>query len=68
MLELAHRLKGAARVVKAAPLIAACVNLEQTCRASTLEPAALQETAEALRQAMLELERALAARIAADDQ
>ncbi|MDH4582248.1 transporter substrate-binding domain-containing protein [Pseudomonas sp. BN415] len=68
LLELAHRLKGAARVVKATPLIAACVNLEQTCRAPTLEPEALQETAEALRQAMLELERALAARIAVDDQ
>ncbi|AOE82915.1 chemotaxis protein CheY [Pseudomonas sp. TCU-HL1] len=68
LLELAHRLKGAARVVKAEPLITACINLEQTCKSPAPDPLALQETAEALQHAMLELERALMARIAARDQ
>ncbi|MNG27372.1 Hpt domain protein [compost metagenome] len=66
--ELAHRLKGAARVIRAEPLIAACVDLEQACRTPAPEPSHLRATAGALRLALLELEQALMARMAADDQ
>nr|WP_271410274.1 transporter substrate-binding domain-containing protein [Pseudomonas sp. Q1-7] len=62
--ELAHRLKGAARVVRAEPLIAACVSLEQACRQPVPEPESLRRDADALRQAMLELERGLLRRMA----
>ncbi|MDH4556001.1 transporter substrate-binding domain-containing protein [Pseudomonas sp. BN417] len=64
--ELAHRLKGAARVVRAEQLIDACVRLEQVCKSSQLE--ALGTAAEALRQAMLALERGLLAQLAGDAQ
>ncbi|WP_044871317.1 transporter substrate-binding domain-containing protein [Pseudomonas sp. LFM046] len=64
--ELAHRLKGAARVIRAEPLIDACVHLEEVCKAP--EPDALQTAAEALRSAMLRLERELTAQLASDLQ
>ena len=66
--ELAHRLKGAARVIRAEPLIAACADLEQACKAPVPEPSDLRATAGELRLALLELEQALMARMASDDQ
>ncbi|UCO98614.1 transporter substrate-binding domain-containing protein [Metapseudomonas lalkuanensis] len=66
--ELAHRLKGAARVIRAEPLIAACADLELACKAPVPEPSDLRATAGELRLALLELEQALMARMASDDQ
>ncbi|WP_342246644.1 transporter substrate-binding domain-containing protein [Pseudomonas sp. OTU5201] len=66
--ELAHRLKGAARVIRAEPLIAACVNLEQACKTPAPELSDLRATAGALRLALLELEEALLAQMASGNQ
>ncbi|MFC5699478.1 ATP-binding protein [Pseudomonas sp. GCM10022186] len=57
--ELAHRLKGAARVVRAELLIAACNRLEQACKGAAPVPVELRAGAEGVREAMLELERGL---------
>ncbi len=62
--ELAHRLKGAARVIRAEPLIDACNDLEQACKLPVPQPSDLHEGAAGLRRAMLELESALLAELA----
>ncbi|WP_280350251.1 transporter substrate-binding domain-containing protein [Pseudomonas sp. BN414] len=62
--ELAHRLKGAARVIRAEPLIDACNELEQACKLPAPQPSDLRAGAEGLRRAMLELESALLAELA----
>ncbi|BAN46154.1 ATP-binding protein [Metapseudomonas resinovorans] len=54
--ELSHRLKGAGRVIRASGLIAACEQLEALCRTA----APLDVGVEAVRQAIQELEGALA--------
>lgn len=61
--ELAHRLKGVARVIKAEPLTAACLKLEQVCKIPAPEPSVMRAAASELRLAMLELEQALVARM-----
>ncbi|HCP55819.1 MAG TPA: hypothetical protein DIU04_13915 [Pseudomonas sp.] len=55
--DLAHRIKGAARVIRALPLIAACEALEAACRQP--QAAILQSRSRELRQAMIELDRVL---------
>ncbi len=66
--ELAHRLKGAARVIRAETLIAACNSLEQACKLPAPQPSDLRAGADRLRGAMLELESALLAEMAQGDQ
>ncbi|WP_213940775.1 transporter substrate-binding domain-containing protein [Pseudomonas sp. dw_612] len=58
LLDLAHKIKGAARIAQACRLIDCCQALEKTCH----DPATADEVAQcvnAMNQAMLELERAL---------
>ncbi|WP_280323715.1 transporter substrate-binding domain-containing protein [Pseudomonas sp. BN102] len=66
--ELAHRLKGAGRVVRADRLVAACERLEQACHAPSPEPEFLQERADDLLRAMRELDHALEAHLALEVQ
>ncbi|MHC5350263.1 ATP-binding protein [Metapseudomonas furukawaii] len=61
--ELAHRLKGAGRVIRAAPLIEACMRLERACKVPEPLLSEMRGAAEGLRQAMLELDAALTARL-----
>ncbi|MBA1205377.1 transporter substrate-binding domain-containing protein [Pseudomonas capeferrum] len=54
--ELAHRIKGGARIIKARVLIEACEQLERSCASGESSPTLLAEQCEAVRQAMLALE------------
>ncbi|WP_338746387.1 Hpt domain-containing protein [Pseudomonas putida] len=58
--KLAHRIKGAAQIVRADEVVHRCERLERRCNDKTLAPVDLQRDVEALLQAMLELDRQLA--------
>ncbi len=58
--ELAHRIKGAARVVTANRLISCCEQLERICTEQQLPYSVLLEAGDAVEQAIFELEQALA--------
>ncbi|NWA85973.1 transporter substrate-binding domain-containing protein [Pseudomonas sp. D2002] len=60
--ELAHRVKGGARIIKAGVLIQCCEQLEEVCRGD--DNAALTETVDALQQAMERLGHTLEQEIA----
>ncbi|MDR6715236.1 two-component system sensor histidine kinase EvgS [Pseudomonas hunanensis] len=57
--ELAHRVKGGAKIARAAPLIAACERLERTITRTPLIAEQLQQDVAAVRDAMQRLERHL---------
>ena len=57
---LAHRIKGAARIARAREVVYQCERLERQCSDKTLAPVDLKRDVEALRQAMLYLDRQLA--------
>ena len=57
--ELAHRIKGGARIIKARVLIEACEQLERICASSGSPRTLLAEHCQALREAMLALEARL---------
>ena len=57
---LAHRIKGAAQIVRAQEVVYRCERLERRCNAKTLAPVDLKMDVEALIQAMLHLDRQLA--------
>ncbi|HFL2188240.1 TPA: response regulator [Pseudomonas putida] len=57
---LAHRIKGAARIARAKEVVYRCERLERRCSDKTLAPEHLKKDVEALRQAMLYLDRQLA--------
>ncbi|WP_328311795.1 transporter substrate-binding domain-containing protein [Pseudomonas guariconensis] len=58
--ELAHRVKGGARIARADRLVTLCERLERSCAASPLVIDALRHDVQALRLAMARLERQLA--------
>lgn len=58
--ELAHRVKGGARIARAERLYAVCEQLERSCAATPMDIAALRKDVHALRGVMLRLERQLA--------
>uniref|UniRef100_UPI0013D5F757 Hpt domain-containing protein n=1 Tax=Pseudomonas viridiflava TaxID=33069 RepID=UPI0013D5F757 len=58
--DMAHRIKGAARIISASRAVDACNALEQACEPGTSEDR-LRACHQALDNAMLELERALSA-------
>lgn len=58
--ELAHRVKGGARIVRAEALVALCEQVERCCHAQPLERAALSLAVRAMGDAMRRLERQLA--------
>ncbi|MEE5066918.1 transporter substrate-binding domain-containing protein [Pseudomonas alliivorans] len=58
--DMAHRIKGAARIISASRVVDACNTLEQACEPGTSE-AQLRACHQAVDSAMLELERALSA-------
>lgn len=57
-IDIAHKIKGAARIVQATRLMDSCEALERMCHEAFTE-ASLASCTEAIQQAMLELERAL---------
>lgn len=57
---LAHRIKGGARIARAREVVYRCERLEHRCNDKTPAPSDLERDVEALRQAMLHLERQLA--------
>ena len=57
---LAHRIKGAARIARAREVVYQCERLERRCCDKALTPVDLKRDVEALRQAMLHLDRQLA--------
>ncbi|MGO3985428.1 Hpt domain-containing protein [Pseudomonas sp. SAS7] len=58
--KLAHRIKGAAQIVRADEVVNRCERLERRCNDQTLAPVDVKRDVEALLQAMLELDRQLA--------
>ena len=66
-LDIAHKIKGAARIVQASRLIDSCEALEQACHEGFL-PDEVAESAAAVERAMLELEQALQQQIAQNDK
>jgi two-component system sensor histidine kinase EvgS len=66
-LDIAHKIKGAARIVQATRLIASCEALEQACH-ERFEHDEVAESSTAIERAMLELEQALQQQIAQNDK
>jgi two-component system sensor histidine kinase EvgS len=66
-LDIAHKIKGAARIVQARRLIECCETLERACR-GTFQADEVERCCEALVRAMLELEQALQQQIAQIDK
>jgi two-component system sensor histidine kinase EvgS len=66
-LDIAHKIKGAARIVQARRLIECCETLERACR-STFQADEVDRCCKALVCAMLELEQALQQQIAQIDK
>lgn len=64
---LAHRIKGAARIARAREVVYQCERLERQCTDNTLAPVDLKRDVEALRQAMLYLDRQLASHVLRSD-
>lgn len=65
-LDIAHKIKGAARIVQASRLIDTCEALEAACR-SLFEPGRTAECCKAIESAMLELDQALLQQIGQND-
>ena len=65
-LDIAHKIKGAARIVQATRLIDTCEALEAACR-SLFEPGRTAECCKAIESAMLELDQALLQQIGQND-
>lgn len=65
-LDIAHKIKGAARIVQASRLIDTCEALEAACR-SQFEPGRTAECCKAIESAMLELGQALLQQIGQND-
>ncbi|MCY1442394.1 hypothetical protein D9M71_587600 [compost metagenome] len=65
-LDIAHRIKGAARIVQATRLIDSCEALEATCHAG-LSTEKVSECCDAMERALLELEQALLQQIEQND-
>ena len=61
-LDIAHKIKGAARIVQASRLIDSCEALEITCRAP-FDPDKVAECSAAVERALLELDQALLQKI-----
>ena len=66
-LDIAHKIKGAARIVQASRLIDSCEALEQACHEGAL-PHEVIKCSKAVEHAMLELEQALQQQIAQNDK
>ncbi|MCK8667532.1 transporter substrate-binding domain-containing protein [Pseudomonas azerbaijanoccidens] len=66
-LDIAHKIKGAARIVQACRLIDSCEALEAACR-DTFQPEKVADCCTALEHAMLELDQALLVQIDKKDQ
>ncbi|MDD2046440.1 response regulator [Pseudomonas putida] len=64
--ELAHRIKGGARIARAEGVIRACQQVELTCESRPFEASHLRRDVQALRQALQRLDMQLAERIATD--
>ncbi|WP_191832897.1 transporter substrate-binding domain-containing protein [Pseudomonas fluorescens] len=64
--QLAHRIKGGARIARAEGVIRACQQVELTCKSRPLQAAHLRRDVQALRVALQRLETQLAERIATD--
>lgn len=64
--QLAHRIKGGARIARAESVIRACQQVELTCESRPLEASHLRRDVQALRVALQRLETQLAERIATD--
>ncbi|MHC8319439.1 transporter substrate-binding domain-containing protein [Pseudomonas sp. GB2N2] len=68
-LDIAHKIKGAARIVQASRLIDSCEALEHVChQVGEFHPDEVDERSKALAHAMLELEQALLQQIAKNDE
>jgi len=57
--ELAHRIQGAASLLKAAQLVRACADVERVCHAGAADAQALAASIQALQDAALALEQGL---------
>ncbi|MGY2339956.1 transporter substrate-binding domain-containing protein [Pseudomonas sp. SDO5532_S415] len=66
-IDIAHKIKGAARIAQAARLIDSCEALETICR-DTFHPDKVAECCSAVERALLELDRALLQQIGHDDE
>ncbi|WP_433736370.1 transporter substrate-binding domain-containing protein [Pseudomonas putida] len=66
-LDMAHKIKGAARIAQAARLIDSCESLETTCRAP-FNPDKVAECCAAVERALLELDQALLQQIGKNDE
>jgi two-component system sensor histidine kinase EvgS len=66
-IDIAHKIKGAARIAQAARLIDSCEALETICR-DTFHPDKVAECCSAVESALLELDRALLQQIGHDDE
>jgi len=66
-LDIAHKIKGAARIVQAGRLIDSCEALESACR-ETFHPENVADCTQAIKHAMLELEHALQQQIGHNDR
>jgi len=66
-LDIAHKIKGAARIVQAGRLIDSCEALENACH-EVFHPATVTDCTQAIEHAMLELEHALQQQIGHNDR
>jgi two-component system sensor histidine kinase EvgS len=66
-LDIAHKIKGAARIVQASRLIDSCEALESACR-EAFHPENVADCTQAIKHAMLELEHALQQQIGHNDR
>jgi two-component system sensor histidine kinase EvgS len=66
-LDIAHKIKGAARIVQATRLVDSCEALEATCH-ERFSPEKVSECCNAVERALLELEQALLQQIGQNDQ
>jgi two-component system sensor histidine kinase EvgS len=66
-LDIAHKIKGAARIVQASRLIDTCEVLETACR-DNFHPEKIAECCKAIERALLELDRALLQQLGQNDE
>ena len=66
-LDIAHKIKGAARIVQASRLIDSCETLEAACR-DEFQPDKVAESCKIMERALLELDQALLKQIAQNDE
>ena len=66
-LDIAHKIKGAARIVQAARLIDSCETLEAACR-DEFQPDKVADSCKIMERALLELDQALLKQIAQNDE